>query len=144
MITVFTDGACDKNHKKENIGGWAYVILNEFGVKTTENSGKEINTTNNRMEMMAMLNALKAVHKNHKGEKAVIHSDSEYVINTLTKNWKRNKNIDLWDQIIPLMDDKITLKWVKGHAGNQFNEYVDKLAYQQTKDSPWGFHQISA
>jgi len=135
MITIFTDGACDKNHKKENIGGWAYVVLNEFGIKTNEDSGREINTTNNRMEMTAMLNALKFISKYHFNEDVTIFSDSEYVVNTLTKGWKQKKNIDLWTLIMPLLSKKIQIKWVRGHNGNFYNEYVDKLATAQTKDS---------
>lgn len=128
-MTVFTDGSCSANHIKRNMGGWAYVIINDNGVKIHEDSGKEMNTTNNRMEMIAVLNALTKIAKTFSNEDVTIFSDSEYVVKTLTLNWRKRKNNDLWDQIIPLITKNIHFKWCKGHTtDNIWNNYVDKLA----------------
>jgi hypothetical protein len=67
-------------------------------------------------------------HGNITNEDVTIFSDSEYVVKTLTLNWRKRKNNDLWDQIIPLITKNIHFKWCRGHAGNIWNEYCDKLA----------------
>lgn len=133
MITIFTDGSCDRNHIQINKGGWGFVIINDSGIKVFEKSGSEKNTTNNRMEIIAVLEAIKKVNLSFKNEEVLIYSDSEYVINTITKNWKRNKNNDLWDQLFPLITKNISFKLVKGHNSNVWNEYVYKLAFTETK-----------
>ena len=138
-LKIFTDGACSGNPGK---GGWAAIILD--GSKQSILSGSENNTTNNRMELMAPIMALKKVKKN---SEITIYTDSKYVKDWITewiKKWKLNnwksaskkpvKNKDLWVKL----DDtckkhKINWKWVKAHAGNKMNNLVDKLAVLKTK-----------
>lgn len=124
MIEVYTDGAYSSSR---NRGGWAFVIVND-GQKMHMSFGDANETTNNRMEIMGSLEAALWMKENKINE-ATIYSDSMYVIGTMTQNWKRKANVDLWI----LMDDAVeglSINWqhVKGHSGNKFNEYCDMLA----------------
>ena len=132
---IYTDGACSGN---PGPGGWGAVILNEEK-KDTNISGKENSTTNNRMELMAPIMALKKIKKT---SQIVIYTDSIYLKNGITtwiKNWEKNgwksvnkkpvKNKDLWITLNNLSKEHvIDWKWVKAHAGNKYNEIADKLA----------------
>ena len=134
MIKIYTDGSCLENPGK---GGWAAIINNDGDIKKV--SGREKNTTNNRMELMAPINALKEMNPNKKIE---IYTDSQYVklgitqwINTwLKNNWKTSKkedvkNKDLWLELYNLNNSlDVKWNWVKAHAGNPLNEEVDLLA----------------
>ena len=134
MIKIYTDGSCLENPGK---GGWA-AIINENG-NTKKISGSEKNTTNNRMELMAPINALKNFSPKDEIE---IYTDSQYVklgitewINTWIKNnWQTSKkedvkNKDLWLELYNLNQSlNIEWNWVKAHAGNPLNEEVDLLA----------------
>tara|TARA_B100002052_G_scaffold287865_1_gene303288 strand:- start:337 stop:759 length:423 start_codon:yes stop_codon:yes gene_type:complete len=138
-LKIFTDGACSGNPGK---GGWAAIILD--GNKQSILSGSESNTTNNRMELMAPIMALKKVKKN---SEITIYTDSKYVKDGITewiKKWKLNnwksaskkpvKNKDLWVKLDSTCEKhKISWKWVKAHAGNKMNNLVDKLAVLKTK-----------
>ncbi len=124
MIEIYTDGACLNN---PGPGGWGAIIL-ENGTKTTI-GGNEKKTTNNRMELTAVIEGLKKTSIN---TSVKIFSDSTYVINTMTKNWKRNKNRDLWNLLDnEVLNRNIEWQWVKGHAGNKFNEEADDVAYSE-------------
>ena len=134
MIKIYTDGSCLKNPGN---GGWAAIICTDNEVKKI--SGSEKDTTNNRMELMATINALKEVNSEDLIE---IYTDSKYVKNGITdwihnwikNNWKTSnkedvKNQDLWVQLHDLNNNsKIRWNWVKAHAGNPLNEEVDLLA----------------
>ena len=134
MIKIYTDGSCLKNPGN---GGWAAIICTKNNIKKI--SGSEKDTTNNRMELMATINALKEVNSEDLIE---INTDSKYVKNGITdwihnwikNNWKTSnkedvKNKDLWVQLHELSNNsKIKWKWVKAHAGNPLNEEVDLLA----------------
>ena len=134
MIKIYTDGSCLENPGN---GGWAAVINNDGNVKKI--SGNEKNTTNNRMELMATINALKKIKLD---EEIEIYTDSKYVklgitewINNWIKNdWKTSKrenvkNKDLWLELYNLNQSlKVKWNWVKAHAGNPLNEEVDSLA----------------
>jgi ribonuclease HI len=132
-ITIYTDGACSGNPGK---GGWAAVIIEDENEKTI--SGSEMLTTNNRMELLAVINALKEVSS----AKLDIYTDSKYVKNGIEswiKNWKMNgwmtaakqpvKNKDLWLELDTLVTKKeIEWKWVKGHSNDHYNTIVDEAA----------------
>jgi ribonuclease HI len=132
---IYTDGACSGN---PGPGGWGVVILDEK--KNQINlSGKEKSTTNNRMELMAPIMALKKIKNS---SEITIYTDSTYLKDGITvwiNNWKKNgwksaskkpvKNKDLWVALSKLTEKKsIYWKWGKAHAGNKFNELADKLA----------------
>jgi ribonuclease HI len=143
-VRIYTDGACSEN---PGPGGWAVVFNTASKCRTI--SGNEKNTTNNRMELKAVIEAFKRiVHKGHSDTQYDIYSDSAYVVNTINNHWidawKKNnwqttkhddvKNKDLWEEFDTLKTKAeklgicITLNKVKGHSGNTFNELVDKLA----------------
>lgn len=120
-LTVYTDGSCMPNPGK---GGWAFVALD--GSFEMRISGGENETTNNIMEMTAVIEALK-MYKHM--SKFLIYSDSQYVINCAQGKWKRKKNVELWDRYDKYAERKdIKWEWVKGHSGNKYNELVDLLA----------------
>jgi len=132
-VEIYCDGACSGN---PGPGGWAAVIL--ANGRRQELSGGEKETTNNRMEIMAALNALRALRQ---PSQVTFYTDSSYLLNGATdwlpewkrQNWKRKKgklaNIDLWQELDrELNRHKVRWMWVRGHAGNPLNEYVDRLA----------------
>ena len=136
-IFAYTDGACSGN---PGPGGWGAVIFDEK--KRQDNiSGKVKDTTNNRMELMAAIMALKKIK--YKSD-ITIFTDSTYVKNGITewiKKWQKNewkssnkkpvKNKDLWIKLNNLCQkNKVTWKWVKGHSNNKYNTLADKLATQ--------------
>jgi cyclic pyranopterin phosphate synthase len=121
MIEIYTDGACIGN---PGPGGWAAIIVN--GSVSREIMGREKRTTNNRMEIMA---AIQGLAETPVGSKVRIESDSQYLVNTMTKNWKRKANNDLWDMLDKLVAERnVSWVWVQGHAGHPQNERADTLA----------------
>lgn len=132
-IEIYTDGSCIGN---PGPGGWGAIILNK---QKTKLSGNEADTTNNRMEMTAIIKALEWVHenyaqKNHSDLEITIYSDSNLLIQTLTRGWKRKKNTDLWAEIDKLRAWlNIKWVWVKAHDTNKYNNLVDKLAQDEAK-----------
>lgn len=134
-VVVYTDGACSKN---PGPGGWAAVM--KYGEHLKELSGGELQTTNQRMEMTAVLEALRALKEPCQ---ASIYSDSAYVVNCFKQkwyvNWRKNgwrnskgetvQNKDLWEALLVETDrHKVEFKKVKGHAGVAWNERCDELA----------------
>ncbi|PIR19409.1 MAG: ribonuclease HI [Elusimicrobia bacterium CG11_big_fil_rev_8_21_14_0_20_64_6] len=139
MISIFTDGACSGN---PGPGGWAAIIATRDG-RVLELGGREEPTTNNRMELGGVIAGLRAV-KELPGV-ALIHSDSTYVIEGITKwilGWKRRgwktaagepvKNEDLWRVLERLVSERgrsgVQWRWVKGHSGHDANERCDEIA----------------
>tara|TARA_B100001093_G_scaffold40681_1_gene34569 strand:+ start:1913 stop:2335 length:423 start_codon:yes stop_codon:yes gene_type:complete len=136
---IYTDGACSGNPGK---GGWAAIILDEENQSSI--SGSESKTTNNRMELMAAIMALKKIK--NKSE-IIIYTDSRYVKDGITewiKKWKLNnwkssnkkpvKNKDLWIKLDNCCKKhNVSWKWVKAHAGSKLNNLVDRLAVLKTK-----------
>ncbi len=121
MIDIYTDGSCSGN---PGPGGWAAVVVD--GGNKTPISGGEPHSTNQRMEIMAVIKGLGAIAA---GATATVHSDSQYVINTMTKNWKRRANTDLWDQLDAVVAERsVKWEWVRGHNGHPQNEEADRLA----------------
>ncbi len=147
-IKVYTDGSCLGN---PGPGGWAYVVVD--GDTISQMSGGAAETTNNRMELMAVINALTSLKK---ASVVTLYSDSQYVIKAFKEGWlekwKANgwknstgdvKNKDLWKLLLIVsMKHELTWEWVKGHAGDQYNEICDSLAvsaakhYQKNGDTP--------
>jgi len=129
--TIFTDGACSGN---PGPGGYGAVLL--FKNHRKEISGGFRKTTNNRMELLAVILALEAIKVS--GVPIVLYSDSSYVVNAVEKGWlfdwenkafKKIKNPDLWKRfLVVLRKHSISFVWVKGHDGNIENERCDKLA----------------
>jgi ribonuclease HI len=126
MIEIYCDGAYSS---KRNMGGWAIVVL-DSGKKIFSNFFPVEDTTNNRMELQAVIEACAWAHNNFVNN-FTIFSDSMYVIGTVTLGWKRKKNTDLWN----ILDNYIknaNINWehVKGHSGNKYNDLCDALAVQ--------------
>jgi ribonuclease HI len=141
-ITLYTDGACSGN---PGIGGWACVLIYKQYKK--ELSGAEENTTNNRMELKAIIEGLKAI----KDESAIVnvYSDSAYSVNAINEGWVYGwmmngwrtsgkddvKNVDLWKELIALTKrHDVTFIKVKGHADNELNNRCDALARGAIKE----------
>tara|TARA_E500000318_G_scaffold2060_1_gene2809 strand:- start:114943 stop:115434 length:492 start_codon:yes stop_codon:yes gene_type:complete len=135
-VELFTDGACSGN---PGPGGWAFLLRHPRSGKAVERSGGERETTNNRMELTAVIEGLSALTRFSVVE---LYSDSQYVLKGLKEwmpGWKKKgwktaskqpvKNVDLWKQLDSLKDEhEIRFHWVKGHAGHPENERVDELA----------------
>lgn len=134
-VEIFTDGACSGNPGK---GGWGAVL--RFNGVEKELCGGEPETTNNRMELTAVIESLSALREPCA---VTLTSDSKYVIDAITKGWvygwKRNGwrkadkkpalNVDLWEKLLPLLKThQVTFVWVKGHDGHPENERCDRLA----------------
>ncbi len=139
-IEIFTDGACSGN---PGAGGWGVIL--RCGETEKELSGGEAQTTNNRMELTAVIEALKALKRECE---ITLYTDSRYVmdgVNEWMPNWKKNgwrttnkksavKNLELWQELDSLLPKhKIKWVWVKGHNGHPENERVDKLARDAAK-----------
>ncbi len=140
QITIYTDGSCSGN---PGPGGWAAIL--EYAGHEKELSGGEARTTNNRMELTAAIEGLKALKEPCAVE---LYSDSKYLIDAIEKGWvygwkKRNwiksdkkpaLNPDLWQELLTLLSrHKVTLHWVKGHAANPKNNRCDQLAVAESK-----------
>lgn len=140
-VYIFTDGACSGN---PGPGGWGAIL--KLGEHKKELSGGSADTTNNRMELTAVIEALKALKRPCE---VVLTTDSKYVADALTKGWakswrkngwvKSNKkkalNPDLWEELLNLTEiHDVTLNWVKGHAGHPENERCDELAVLYYKE----------
>jgi ribonuclease HI len=143
VIIVYTDGGSINN---PGPGGYGVVI--EKDGNRQELSGGFRHTTNNRMEMMAAIVALRTLQ--NCGKKIFLYSDSSYLVNGISKGWAkkwRSKgwlksdgqpvlNIDLWKELLDLLTEvKVSFNWVKGHAGNELNERCDRLAVSAARQS---------
>lgn len=136
--SIYTDGACSGN---PGDGGIAYIIVNDENIIIEEFSLYFPNTTNNRMELLAVIFAIKSL--SDKPYNATIYSDSTYVVNAINKGWlevwKKNnflkrKNADLWKIFIDISKNKnIKFVWIKGHADNVYNKKCDLLAKEAIK-----------
>ena len=126
MIEIYTDGSALDN---PGPGGWAAILID--GSVTSHVSGGERRTTNNRMEITAAIKGLEAVSE---GKSVKIFSDSQYVVNTMTRNWKRRANTDLWAMLdAEVARHDVEWQWVRGHVGNRYNEEADRLAVEEAK-----------
>lgn len=137
-ITVYTDGAAKGNPGR---GGYGVVMMS--GSHKKELSEGYRNTTNNRMELMSVIVALETIKKEN--AQVEIFSDSKYVVDSVEKGWvfswqkkgfKGKKNIDLWQRFLKIYSKhQVKFNWVKGHAGNHYNERCDELAVQAAESS---------
>ena len=138
-VEIFTDGACSGN---PGAGGWGVVL--RFGVHEKELFGGEAHTTNNRMELTAVIEGLKALKEPCQ---VTLTTDSKYICDSINKKWvygwqkkgwiksdgNTALNVDLWEQLLPLLEThQVTFVWVKGHAGHPENERCDRLAVAQS------------
>jgi len=141
-VNIYTDGACSYN---PGPGGWAAVLIYKGNEKSF--SGFEPETTNNRMELMAVLKALEALREPCS---VTVHTDSAYIHNAFEKNWIENwqnngwrtaakkdvGNQDLWKAILKAMSvHKVVWKKVKGHSDDKYNNLCDELARKEIKDN---------
>ena len=138
-VTIYTDGSCSCN---PGPGGWGAVLI--YMGREKEISGGNSDTTNNRMEMTAVIEALSSLKEPCRVE---LYSDSKYVVDSITKKWvyswkkkgwkksdgKEALNIDLWEKLLSLLEiHDVHFNWVKGHADNEYNERCDRLAVAET------------
>ncbi|MBI2885875.1 MAG: cyclic pyranopterin monophosphate synthase MoaC [Chloroflexi bacterium] len=118
---IYTDGACTGN---PGPGGWAAVLTGAAG--GSWRAGHEERTTNNRMEIKA---AIKGLEQTLAGSQVTVYSDSQYLVNTMTRGWQRKMNLDLWAQLDGLVGERhVSWRWVPGHAGYPLNEEANRLA----------------
>ncbi|MDE6729278.1 MAG: ribonuclease HI [Oscillospiraceae bacterium] len=141
QVEIFTDGACSGN---PGAGGWGAVL--RYGTTEKELSGGESHTTNNRMELTAVIEALSALKEPCCVD---LTTDSKYIVDSVTKKWvyawksrnwvksdgKPALNADLWQKLLPLLEKhQVNFIWVKGHAGHPENERCDRLAVAQSSN----------
>ncbi len=139
-VELFTDGACSGN---PGPGGWGAIL--RYNGHEKELSGGEAQTTNNRMELSAVIEGLKALKEPCE---VTLTSDSKYVCDAITKGWAKSwklrgwikgnkepaKNPELWDELLSLLErHRVTVVWVRGHNGHPENERCDQLAVAQAK-----------
>ena len=125
---VYVDGACSGN---PGPGGWAYVVLDKDNICMWGDSGGTVeDTTNNRMELTAVIKAVKSLPPDTELE---IKSDSLLIVRQGNGEWRRKANLDLWDEYdkVARLYPKAKFKHIKGHGGDKWNEYVDRLARSQ-------------
>ena len=150
-LRIFTDGACSNNQKETNAGGWGAILI--FGDSKKELYGGEANTTNNRMEMTALVEALRALKR--KGLELDVFSDSSYLMNCFRNKWyvkwQKNgwmtsgkepvKNQELWEQLLTLMEGQdLHFYLVKGHVDlNKGSAALQKRFAQFQKNNGSGF-----
>lgn len=131
VVDIFTDGSCFLSDNGR--GGYGTVLISEGEVR--ELYGGYYQTTNNRMELLAVIRGLQALHE---PSSVTVYSDSRYVVESVSKGWlprwvrkdfKNIKNPDLWKQLYPLLfEHEVEFQWVKGHSGIMWNERADELA----------------
>lgn len=138
QVDLYADGACSGN---PGPGGWGTIL--RYGERELELCGFEPQTTNNRMELTAIISGLEKLREPCRVE---IYSDSKYVVDSIQKgwldNWRRNgwknsqkktpPNLDLWQRLLPQLErHEVSFHWIRGHAGHPFNERCDRLAVEQ-------------
>lgn len=138
-VTVYTDGACSGN---PGAGGWGTILV--YKGREREMSGGAAETTNNRMELTAVVTALSMLKESCEVD---LTSDSKYVVDAIEKGWleswqkrgwkkadgKPALNVDLWERLVPLLaKHKVRFLWIKGHDGHPYNERCDKAAVEES------------
>ena len=139
-IQIYTDGSCLGN---PGFGGYGAMILDSG--KEIILSGGERQTTNNRMELRAIMESLRWVAEHCTGAQVQIFSDSNLCIQSITQGWKRKKNVDLWEEFDELLfaakakKNILEWNWVKGHANNVYNKKVDIVAVRAAQKMKQSF-----
>jgi ribonuclease HI len=130
QVIAYADGSCLGN---PGPGGWGVVLVNSNGSQL-EFSGAAASTTNNRMELTAAIEALRRLAP---GLDAIVRTDSQYLVKTMTLGWKRRENLDLWKIIdSEAAQRKVSWEWVRGHSGDTLNERADELARNAALGTP--------
>lgn len=136
MAKLYTDGSCLGN---PGCGGIGAVLVEDDNNWISINKGFK-HTTNNRMELLAVIEGLGYVDD---GESVTVISDSVYVVNTINKGWKRRKNTDLWKLLDAELDRvNAVFEWVKGHNGDKWNEYADSIAQAASRNSTIYYYDL--
>lgn len=136
MITIYTDGSCSNN---PGVAGWAYVILPHANSKHLVYAGSgSINSTSNRMELTAVIEALTYIESQQWSDQVTVISDSQYICRAINESWLDNwidnnfkniKNQDLWLRLYRLLCKlNVSVVWTKAHVNNPYNELADRLA----------------
>lgn len=131
-IKIYADGACRGNQFAENIGGYGVVLL--YGEHKKELKDAFKNVTNNQMEILSVIEGLKALKQYD--IPVEVYSDSQYVVNTVNLNWKKNANQDLWEELYNILRKIKDIKFikVKGHSDDSLNNRADELANEAMDD----------
>ena len=126
VIKIYADGACRGNQNTTNIGGYGVVLIYKDSIKELSNAFQD--TTNNRMEILSVIEGLNSLKRFD--IPVEIYSDSQYVVNTINNGWGKNANLDLWYELYRLIEkfDSVKFIKVKGHSDNNYNNRADKLA----------------
>ena len=140
MITLYTDGSA-----RGNPGPGGYGAILTYKKHEKELSGAFRTTTNNRMELLAVIKGLEAI--THKNQEINVYADSQYVVKAVMQGWlhkwekkgfHKKKNADLWQRFLTVYrEHNVKFTWVKGHAGHPYNERCDQLATQAALKGPW-------
>ncbi|MBI2919314.1 MAG: cyclic pyranopterin monophosphate synthase MoaC [Chloroflexi bacterium] len=132
---IYTDGAYNPALEQ---GAWVSILYSDGNRETIK--GTEPKTTSNRMEMMA---AIKGLERVPEGAGVTLFSDSQYLVNTMARGWKRQANLDLWQKLDSLVADRhVRWEWVQGHAGLKENEEANRLANELAGIAGQGAHQV--
>jgi ribonuclease HI len=124
---IYTDGSCLNN--PNGPGGWCFTVLENNDQWTV--AGSESHTTNNRMELQAVIEAISFVQ----GDEYELYTDSDLTLKCATGVWRRKSNLDLWEEYDrKIRNIKIHWKWVRAHNGDKYNEHVDILARKEAKN----------
>lgn len=127
QFTAWTDGSAD-NMNPQRPGGSAYIIFDKDGKEVKRASKGFMGTSNNRMEILAIMSVVNSLPTN---SSVIIHSDSQYSINVLSRRWVATENLDQITRYWDLCRDKnitVEFQWVRGHDGNEYNELCDQMA----------------
>lgn len=129
-MEIYTDGGCIEN--PGGIGAWAFVVVAD-GQVIHKASGAELETTNNRTELMGIIMACEWANQNRHGFPITIRTDSDLCVKCGDRIWKRKSNLDLWVRFNYARKDHHSLKWIKGHSGDRWNDMADAMCKSEMR-----------